>query len=206
MGCLGMGAVAAGLVLGKLRARLGLERLVAVGCLVFALVMVVAAFVRIPIVVFVALAIGGAAWMAVMATFNTATQSSAPPWVRSRVVALHTVSALGSFAIGSAFWGAVSGLAGLPTGAQHRRSGDDGWHSSGSRFPLRMGDAQEITPVALWEETFIKEQPLPDDGPSRWRWCYRIRAGEAEEFLHAVSQLRASRRRDGATLWRCTAT
>jgi quinol monooxygenase YgiN len=31
---------------------------------------------------------------------------------------------------------------------------------------------------------------------------YRIRAGEAEEFLHAVSQLRASRRRDGATLWR----
>jgi predicted MFS family arabinose efflux permease len=48
MGCLGTGAVAAGLVLGKLRARLGLERLVAVGCVVFAAVMLVAAFVRIP--------------------------------------------------------------------------------------------------------------------------------------------------------------
>ena len=32
MGCLGTGAVAAGLVLGRLRARLGLERLVAAGC------------------------------------------------------------------------------------------------------------------------------------------------------------------------------
>ena len=31
---------------------------------------------------------------------------------------------------------------------------------------------------------------------------YRIRAGEAQEFLNAVTQLRASRRRDGATLWR----
>jgi quinol monooxygenase YgiN len=32
--------------------------------------------------------------------------------------------------------------------------------------------------------------------------AYLIRPGEAEEFLHAVSQLRATRRRDGATLWR----
>ena len=31
---------------------------------------------------------------------------------------------------------------------------------------------------------------------------YRIRPGEAQEFLQAVSQLRSSRRRDGATLWR----
>src|SRR4029078_5077239 len=32
--------------------------------------------------------------------------------------------------------------------------------------------------------------------------AYRLRDGEAQGFLHAVSQLRASRRRDGATLWR----
>ena len=32
--------------------------------------------------------------------------------------------------------------------------------------------------------------------------CYCIRAGEAEAFLNAVTELRASRRRDGATLWR----
>jgi MFS family permease len=202
MGCLGTGAVAAGLVLGKLRARLGLERLVAVGCLVFAAVMLIAAFVRIPGVVFVSLAIGGAAWMAVMATFNTATQSSAPPWVRSRAVALHTLSSLGSFAIGSAFWGAVSGVAGLPVALSLAALAMAAGILLARQFPLRMGDAQEITPATLWEETFIQNQPMPDDGPVSVEVAYRIKPGEAEEFLHAVSQLRASRRRDGATLWR----
>ena len=95
------------------RASLGLEGLVAAGCVVCAVVMAVAALVRIPWIVYVALVIGGAAWMAVMSTFNTATMASAPPCVRSRAAALHTLSALGSFAIGSAFWGAVSGIAGL---------------------------------------------------------------------------------------------
>jgi MFS family permease len=203
MGCLGTGAVATGLVLGKLRARLGLERLVAIGCIVFAAVMLIAAFVRVPWIVFIALAIGGAAWMAVMATFNTATQSSAPPWVRSRAVALHTVSALGSFAIGSAFWGAVSGIAGLAVALSVAALAMVGGIFLARSFPLRMGDAQEITPVASWDDTFIwKNQPLPDDGPISVEVAYRIRPGEAEEFLHAVSQLRASRRRDGATLWR----
>jgi MFS family permease len=202
MGCLGTGAVAAGLVLGKLRARLGLERLVAIGCVVFAAVMLVAAFVPIPAVVFVALAIGGAAWMAVMATFNTATQSSAPPWVRSRAVALHTLSALGSFAIGSAFWGAVSAAAGLAVALVLAALALTSGILLARWFPLRMGDAHEITPVALWEDLTLPDQPLPEEGPVSVEVGYRIRPGEAEEFLHAVSQLRATRRRDGATLWR----
>ena len=45
--------------------------------------------------VYLALVLGGAAWMAVMSTFNTATQTSAPPWVRSRAVAMHALCALG---------------------------------------------------------------------------------------------------------------
>jgi quinol monooxygenase YgiN len=138
----------------------------------------------------------------VMATFNTATQSSAPPWVRSRAVALHTVSALGSFAIGSAFWGALSGVAGLSVALSVAALAMAGGIFLGRWFPLRMGAALEVTPVVLWDDTFIKDQPLPDDGPVSVEVAYRIRPGEAEEFLHAVSQLRAARRRDGATLWR----
>jgi quinol monooxygenase YgiN len=69
-------------------------------------------------------------------------------------------------------------------------------------FPLRMGDEHEITPVALWEELQVKGEPQPGDGPVSVEIAYRIREGEAEEFLTAVTQLKASRRRDGATLWR----
>ncbi|MEO5669086.1 MAG: MFS transporter, partial [Ramlibacter sp.] len=202
MGCLGTGAVAAGLVLGKVRARIGLERLVAGGCVVFAGAMLVAAFVKVPVVVFIALALGGAAWMAVMATFNTATQSSAPPWVRSRAAALHTVSALGSFAIGSAFWGGISGIAGLPVALCLAAAVMVGGAFLARPFPLRIGDVQEVTPGAGWEELYVKDEPHPDDGPVSVEVSYRIRDGEALEFLHAVTQLRDSRRRDGATLWR----
>jgi MFS family permease len=202
MGCLGTGAVASGLVLGKIRAYLGLERLVAVGCVVFALAMLVAAFVRVPTVVFLALGLGGAAWMAVMATFNTATQSSAPPWVRSRAAALHTLSALGSFAIGSALWGAISSVAGVPVTLSIAALAMAGGVFLARPFPLRMGDTQEVTPGALWDELYVKDEPRPDDGPVSVEVGYRIRDGEAEEFLHAVTQLRAARKRDGATLWR----
>jgi len=202
MGCLGTGAVAAGLVLGKLRSWLGLETLVAVGCAVFAGAMVVAAFVYVPIIVFISLALGGAAWMSVMATFNTATQSSAPPWVRSRAAALHTVSALGSFAIGSAFWGALSGAMGLAVTLSLAALAMIGGVFLARSFPLRMGDAQEVTPGALWEDLPVRDEPRPDDGPVSVELGYRIRDGEADEFLHAVTQLRAARRRDGATLWR----
>ena len=55
MGCLGTGAVCAGLVIGRLRACFGLEALVCGGGIVFACVMVIAAFGRSHILVYAAL-------------------------------------------------------------------------------------------------------------------------------------------------------
>jgi MFS family permease len=202
MACLGTGAVAAGLVLGRVRAKMGLEALVGSSCIVFALVMAVAALVRIPLVVYGALVLGGAAWMAVMSTFNTATQTSAPPWVRSRAAALHTLSALGSFAIGSAFWGAVSGVAGLPVTLCIAAASMAAGLLLARPFPLRMGDKQEVTPGTPWEELFIVAEPNPEDGPVAVEIAYKIRESDAQAFLNCVSQLRAPRRRDGATFWR----
>ena len=102
MGCLGMGAVAIGLVVGRLRNRFGLDAIVNTSCVVFACTMLVAALTRQAVGVYGAMMLGGAAWMAAMSTFNTATQASAPPWVRSRAVAMHIVASLGAFALGSA--------------------------------------------------------------------------------------------------------
>ena len=202
MGCLGGGAVAAGLVIGRLRARAGLERLVASGCVLFALTMVVAAFSRERLLVYAALVIGGAAWMAVMSTFNTATQTSAPPWVRARAMALHTLCALGSFAIGSAFWGAVAGIAGLPTALCAAALLMAAGVLLARPFPLRMGNAQAVTQVAPWEDLFIADEPHPDAGPVAVEIGYRIRPEQTAAFLESVSHLRAPRRRDGATFWR----
>ena len=202
MGCLGGGAVTAGLMIGRLRARAGLERLVGGGCLVFAAVMVIGALVRVPAVVYAALVLGGGAWMAVMSTFNTATQTSAPPWVRARATAMHTLCALGSFAIGSAFWGALASAAGLATALCTAAACMAGGVLLARPFPLRMGQAQEVTQVAPWEDLFVAHEPLPEAGPVAVEIGYRIHADACEAFLDTVSQMRAPRRRDGATFWR----
>jgi hypothetical protein len=56
---------------------------------------------------------GGAAWITLMATFNTATQSAAPSWLRARALALYLLMFHGSMAAGSAVWGAVTEHGGL---------------------------------------------------------------------------------------------
>ncbi len=66
MGCMGTGAVLAGLVIQRLRRRLGLELLVTLGCVVFGAAMLIAAFSRTAPVVYGALLFAGGAWMAVM--------------------------------------------------------------------------------------------------------------------------------------------
>ncbi len=202
MGCLGAGAVGAGLVIGRVRARLGLEALVSGCCIVFAVVMLIAAFSRWHAPVYLALVVGGGAWMSTMSTFNTATQTSVPPWVRARAVAMHTLCALGSFALGSAFWGALSDLGGLGFALSAAALGTAAGLLLAKPFPLRMGDKQDVTQAHPWEELFITHEPSPDEGPVAVETIYRIEVAHTAAFLETVSHLRAPRRRDGATLWR----
>lgn len=202
IGCLGFGAVAAGLIVGRMRARFGLEFIVQAGSVIFAAAMAIAAWSRWPWLVYLALIAGGGAWMSVMSTFNTATQTSAPPWVRSRAAALHALSALGAFAFGSAFWGIVSTVFGLQAALTIAAGVMLAGLLLARPFPLRMGEAQDVTPAAPWEELFVVDEPDPRAGPVAVEVSYRIRADEASAFLDAVSQLRAPRRRDGATFWR----
>jgi len=202
MGCLGTGAVFAGLVIGRLRARLGLERLVAVGAVIFALAMAVAALSKVHVLVYAALMAAGASWMSVMSTYNTATQTSVPPWVRARATALHTLCALGSFAIGSALWGALSVGLGLTPTLLLAAAAMLASVFMAARFPLRMGALNEVTQAPLSTDLFVKHEPAPDAGPVSVEIAYCVRPEAAEDFLNAISALRALRKRDGATLWR----
>jgi MFS family permease len=202
MGCMGGGAVLSGLTMGPLRTRLGLERLTALGSMLFAAVMAVAALWPWPPAVYAALFIGGGSWMAVMSTYNTATQSSVPPWVRARANALHVLSALGAFAIGSAFWGALSGIAGLVPTLVTAALAMLAALVLAKPFPLRMGELDEVTQAPLSKDLFIAHQPDPEAGPVAVEIGYRIHSDRMAEFLDALTLLRAPRKRDGATFWR----
>ncbi len=202
IGCMGSGAVLTGLVVAPLRVRLGLERLVAAGSVLFAAVMLCTALLRWAPVIYAAHVLAGGCWMAVMSTFNTATQTSVPPWVRARATAMHTLCALGSFALGSALWGALSDIIGLQATLFIAAAGMLAGIGLARRLPLRMGALGEVTQVKTSENPFIMHEPDPDAGPVAVEIAYRIRPGDTDAFLEAVSLLRAPRRRDGATFWR----
>ncbi len=202
MACMGGGAVASGLLIGRMRTAMGLERLVLMCCVVFAVVMAVTAASTLHWMVYPALVAGGGAWMAFMSTFNTATQTSAPPWVRARASAMHVLAALGAFALGSAMWGALSGLLGLSPTLWLAAAAMSAGVLLARPFPLRMGELDEVTQAPLSEDLFVKHQPDPEAGPVAVEIVYRVRSDATEPFLDAVSQLRGPRRRDGATFWR----
>jgi MFS family permease len=202
MACLGAGAVGMGVFFGPLRQRFGLEKLVVRSGALFALVMLVAALSHTRALVYLALVLGGACWMMVMTTYNTATQGSAPPWVRSRASALHVLSALGSFAMGSALWGALASLASLPIALCVAAAGVLAGSLLGPLFPLRMGEHKDVTQVTPFEDLLVADAPQPTAGPIAVELSYRIVPGQATEFMNALSLLKAPRRRDGATFWR----
>ena len=202
MGCLGTGAVLVGLVLGRLRARFGLEVIVGTAGGVFAAAMLVAALTQMAWFVYLWLLLAGAAWMSAMSTFNTATQASAPTAARSRAVAMHMVAALGAFAMGSAFWGASSDLIGLTPTLCVAAACMVASLLLAKPMPLRMGALHEVTQATPWDELFIEAEPLPEAGPVAVEVGYRIAPGTDAAFLDTISRMKAPRRRDGATFWR----
>jgi hypothetical protein len=151
--------------------------------------------------VYVALAVSGAAWMSVMSTFNTATQTSAQPWVRSRAAALHVLSALGSFALGSAVWGAVASLTSLPVALLVATVAMLAGLLLAKPFPLRMGADLEVTPAPL-EHLLMANEPDPEAGPVAVELIYRVRPEAVDAFVGEVTLLKAPRQRDGALFWR----
>jgi hypothetical protein len=70
------------------------------------------------------------------------------------------------------------------------------------RFPIRLGEAEEVTQAEAWEKIFITNEPAPEKGPIAVENVYRIDPEQAKPFLDTLSGLRDIRRRDGATLWR----
>jgi len=202
MACLGTGAVAAGFFVGRIRSRFSLDALAAGCCLVFSSAMLVGALSTWRPLVCASFVLGGAAWMTMMSTFNAATQTSAPSWVRARAASMHTLCSLGAFALGSALWGAMSSLIGLSAALCLSAAGMLASIALARPYPLRMGADDEVTLAPPHEEFSVQHEPEFEAGPVAVEVVYRIRDADARRFLDAVQQLAVPRKRDGATFWR----
>src|SRR5215213_9564269 len=111
----GGGAVAAGVVMPTVRARLARGPLVFWASLLACAAMALLGLAAHWALAALAMLLFGAAWLAAGSTLQVAAQLATPPWVRARAIGLYQLSMFGAQALGAVLWGWAGARLGLPT-------------------------------------------------------------------------------------------
>src|SRR5580700_7704050 len=114
VGAIGAGAISSVLVLPHATAKLGPDRLVAAGTLGTVLALVLFGLAHNTPTALVASLLAGAAWIMVLSSLNVSAQVALPEWVRARGLAIFMTVYFGAHTAGSALWGQVGAMWGLP--------------------------------------------------------------------------------------------
>jgi MFS family permease len=201
LAAIGVAAVGAALGLPWLKARLGPDRLVAVGTLGTALAMVLFALARDAPTALAGSVVAGASWIAVLASLNVSAQVALPDWVRGRGLAIFVTAFFGCLTFGSAIWGQVAGMIGLPAAHVIAALGALVAIPVTWRWKLQTGAGLDLTPSMHWPAPIVASEIEHDRGPVLVTIEYRIDPKDREPFLAALEKLARERRRDGAYAW-----
>jgi predicted MFS family arabinose efflux permease len=200
LGVIGVGAVGGAFFIPWLKARLGPDRLMALGALGQAAAMVLYGLARDPLTALVASAIAGASWIAALATLTVSAQVALPDWVRGRGLAIYSTVFFGCLALGSAVWGEVAAVIDLPMAHFLAAGGAVAAIALTWRWKLQTGAGLDLTPSMHWPSVTALDIER-DRGPVLVTVEYRIRPADRAAFLEAVAKLEHGRRRDGAYAW-----
>jgi hypothetical protein len=108
----------------------------------------------------------------------------------------------GAMTLGSAVWGQLAGLIGLPDAHFIAAAGALIAIPLSWRWKLQTGAGIDLTPSMHWPAPVITHEVEPDRGPVLVTVEYRIQTGDRDTFLVALRRLGQERRRDGAYAWR----
>ncbi|OLC56073.1 MAG: hypothetical protein AUH92_00835 [Acidobacteria bacterium 13_1_40CM_4_69_4] len=201
LGFFGAGAVAGALLLPRLRRAMSFDGLLRAPSLVFGFLLLALAFADRFALVCLLMALGGAAWLALLTGFHTSAQASLAPWVRGRGLAVYLLVLFGGMAGGSALWGAVATHAGLRAALILAGSGTLLGIPATARFRLPRGEASDLAPSRHWPAPVVAGEPQGDRGPVLITVDYRIDPASIEDFARAMRDVRRIRLRDGAFRW-----
>lgn len=201
LGCIGAGAVTAGLLLPRLRRHVAADRVIAVGSAGIAAASLVLGHVREVGWLGIGMAGLGASWITAQSTLQVAAQLSLPAWVRARGLSMFIASFMGTMALGAVGWGQVAHATSIETALNIAAiAGAAGilltWPLRLSKFAT--GDQSLAEPAV---EPTLANPPEGEQGPVLVNIQYRIAADDVDAFVTAMQPVRKLRLRNGSAAW-----
>ena len=201
LGMIGVGSILGSFALNRLKALLGPDRLATLGTLGTILALGLYGEAREPFIAAVASLIAGASWITMMTTLFVSAQVALPEWVRGRGLAIFLTAFFGAMTLGSAVWGKVASLEGVPTALYLAAAGAAVGMALTARWRLQTAAALDLTPSMHWR-TPVFVHPVEDDqGPILVTVEYRIDPKDIRPFLALMHEIGLERKRDGAYAW-----
>jgi predicted MFS family arabinose efflux permease len=200
LGALGVGAIAGAATLSWTRARLSTNVLVGLAGGLFGAATVAVILLRSTIGVVLVLIPAGTAWVVMLATVNTSLQLFLPAWVRARGLSVYQMVLYGAQGLGALAWGTVADAFGLTVAFLVAAGLMVAGTASIGVWPLIDTSHMDRSTVTRPDPVLALETDAAT-GPVVVRTIYSIPAERAPEFIRAMSRVRESRLRTGATDW-----
>lgn len=201
LGAIGAGAVGGAFALPWLKAQLGPDGLVYAGTIGTAVTLALFGVAREPILALLASLIAGVSWIAVQSSLNVSAQYALPDWVRGRGLAMFVTVFYGAMTVGSALWGQIATLIGLPWTHFITAAGAIAAIPLTSRWKLQTGAKADLTPSMHWPTPVISDAIDHDQGPVLVTVEYHVAPDNRDAFLRAIEKYGSERKRDGAYAW-----
>jgi MFS family permease len=202
LGCFGAGAIAGAFAMQSARAKWSTETVVSAGVLTLGLAMVATGGLHRLSVLALVMLIGGAAWVTFISLINALVQNLAPDWVRARVLAIFILVYQGSYALGTASWGAFAQRTNVRTALVCAGIGTVA--TTLLAFLVRLPDAAaDMSPWNHWRMPVVVEGVEADleQGPVLVTIEYAVTPSRITEFEDVMHEYGRRRRRDGAYRW-----
>lgn len=201
LGALGVGAVTGALLLPRVRSRMSTNRMIGFSSLLMAASLVVLVQVDVAFVAVLVLLPAGAAWVGVLATLNAAMQLYLPNWVRARGLAMNQLALFGSQAGGAFVVGLLADQIGLRNTFLVAAAAMVAGAATIRVWPLREMQGLDRTPAQYWPDPELVVDVGSGLGPVLVSVAYTISAADEDAFQEAMTGVRRSRLRTGATQW-----